>query len=50
MPLYLSPGFGKAFMLNHYHFIAIFHFYTPCKRQETYGFVAFAGGVKMEHL
>ena len=31
------------------HFNLMFHFYTPRKRQKTLGFLAFSGGIEMEH-
>ena len=31
------------------HFSTMFHFYTPWKRQKTFGFLAFSGGIEMEH-
>ena len=31
-------------------FSPMFHFYTPWKRQKTFGFLKFSGGIKMEHL
>ena len=27
----------------------MFYFYTPWKRQQTKGFLAFSGGIEMEH-
>ena len=27
----------------------MFHFYTPWKRQKTYGFLTFSWGIEMEH-
>ena len=27
----------------------MFHFYNPWKRQKTYGFLKFSGGIEMEH-
>ena len=32
------------------HFTQMFHFYTPWKRQKTFGFLTFLGGIKMKHL
>ena len=29
------------------HFRSVFHFYTPWKRQKTYGFLMFSEGIKM---
>ena len=29
------------------HFSPISHFYTPWKRQKTYGFLTFSGGIEM---
>ena len=31
------------------HFMPMFHFYTPWKRQKTKGFLTFSGGIEMEH-
>ena len=31
------------------HFTPMFHFYTPNKRQRTFGFRMFSGDAKMEH-
>ena len=31
------------------HFSPIFHFYTPWKRQKTFDFVTYSGGIGMEH-
>ena len=31
-----------------YHFNPLFQFYTPQKRQKTFGFLTFSGGIKME--
>ena len=30
-------------------FQAMFHFFTPGKRQETSGFLSFSGDIEMEH-
>ena len=27
----------------------MFHFYNPGKRQKTFGFLTFSGGIEMEH-
>ena len=27
----------------------MFHFYTPWKRQKTFGFLLFSDGIEMEH-
>ena len=29
------------------HFSPVSHFYTPWKRQKTYGFLTFSGGIEM---
>ena len=31
------------------HFDLMFHFYTSWKRQGTFGFLIFSGGIGMEH-
>ena len=31
------------------HFSAMFHFYTPSKRQKTKVFLTFSWGIEMEH-
>ena len=31
------------------HFNPVFHFSTPWKRQKTFGFLTFSGGIEMEH-
>ena len=28
----------------------VFHFYTPWKRQKTFDFLTFSGGIEMEHV
>ena len=37
----------KTFWLT--HFSPMPHFYTPWKRQKTYGFLTFSGGIEMWH-
>ena len=31
------------------HFSPVSHFYTPWKRQKTYGFLMFSGGIEIWH-
>ena len=31
------------------NFGSMFHLYTPWKRQKTFGFLTFSGGIEMEH-
>ena len=31
------------------HFSPVSHFYTPWKRQKTFGFLMFSGGIEMWH-
>ena len=31
------------------HFSLMVHLHTPQKRQETFGFLTFPGGIEMEH-
>ena len=37
----------SASVLN--HFSAVLHFYTPWKRQKTFGFLTFSWGMEMWH-
>ena len=34
-------------LLNHFSLMS--HFYTPSKRQNTFVFLTFSGGIQMEH-
>ena len=43
---------GKQFMMMIFpltHFSPMSHFYTPWKRQKTYGFLTFLEGIEMWH-
>ena len=35
--------------LHFTHFSPMFYFYTPWKRQKTFGFQMFSGGIEMGH-
>ena len=43
--LYFCPS--EIYSLT--HFSPVSHFYTPWKRQRTFGFLTFSGGTKMEN-
>ena len=61
MKLHITPLYGNVGELKNYptvskypkysltHFSPMSHFYTPWKRQKTYGFLTFSGGMEMWH-
>ena len=42
-------AFSKFLMFSLTHFSSVSHFYTPWKRQKTFGFLTFSGGMEMWH-
>ena len=44
-----SINFQEKVMLNLTHFSPVSHFYTPWKRQKTFGFLTFSGGIEIWH-
>ena len=44
-----SGNYEKGKILKLTHFWPMFPFYTPRKRQGTFDFLVFSGGIKWEH-
>ena len=54
IPYLISPSLRGAGKINVTimlltHFRSMFPFYTPWKRQKTFGFLTFSGGIESEH-
>ena len=47
--LFLIETYSNNKRGNLTHFNPIFHFHTPSKRQETFDFLIFSGGIEMEN-
>ena len=49
MSLQIAAAASKGFSYDFNPFQAMFHFYTPWKRQKKLWFLSFLGGSKMGH-
>ena len=47
--LFYTVSASRNFITALTHFSPVSHFYTPWKRQKTFGFLTFSGGIEMWH-